>query len=215
MLGIQDFGLFVIACLLLNVTPGPDTAYIVARSIQIGRRGGVAAALGIACGCLVHITAASIGLSALLLASSAAFTAIKLIGAVYLCFIGVRMLLARTAAASAPQDVADPARGDALSLRRIFWQGAMTNILNPKVALFFLAFLPQFVAAEAPSKALAFATLGITFAISGTLWSLGVAMVAARAGRRLRDSRVGSWINRVLGGFFVCLGLRLAMMPSR
>ncbi|MEA2941436.1 MAG: hypothetical protein QOD09_1965 [Bradyrhizobium sp.] len=211
MLGIHDLWLFIISGLLLNITPGPDTAYIVGRSVQMGWRGGAAAALGICCGCLVHVFAAAIGLSALLAASSVAFTAIKLIGAAYLLYIGIRMLLAR------PNDDA-PTTGtaDMLSLRQVFWQGALTNVLNPKVALFFLAFLPQFVALDAPSKALAFIVLGFIFICSGTMWCLGVAAFAAKAAGRLRQSsRAVVWINRVLGGVFIALGFRVAMTQSR
>ena len=158
MLGINELWLFIISGLLLNITPGPDTAYIVGRSLQMGWRGGAAAALGISAGCLVHVFAAAIGLSALLAASSVAFTAIKLFGAAYLIYIGIRMLLAH------PNDNAPtPGTVDMLSLPQVFWQGALTNVLNPKVALFFLAFLPQFVAADAPGKALAFIVLGFIF----------------------------------------------------
>ena len=211
MLGIHELWLFIISGLLLNITPGPDTAYIVGRSVQMGWRGGAAAALGICCGCLVHVFAAAIGLSALLAASSVAFTAIKLIGAAYLLYIGIRMLLAR------PNDNAPTAgTADGLSLRQVFWQGALTNVLNPKVALFFLAFLPQFVAADSPHKAAAFALLGLVFVFNGTLWCLGVAAFAARAAERVGQSgHALLWINRALGGLFVYLGVRVAMLQAR
>jgi threonine/homoserine/homoserine lactone efflux protein len=102
------------------------------------------------------------------------------------------------------------------SLRQVFWQGALTNALNPKVALFFLAFLPQFVDADAPHKALAFLLLGLIFVFNGTLWCLGVAAFAARAASRIRASgRALLWINRVLGGLFVYLGVRVAMLQAR
>ena len=175
MLGINELWLFVLSGLLLNVTPGPDTAYIIGRSIQLGWRGGAAAAIGISCGCLVHVFGAAIGLSALLMTSSAAFAVVKLAGAAYLLFSGVQMLLSR------PRPMADmTVRGEAIPLRRVFWQGALTNVLNPKVALFFLAFLPQFVAADSPHKTLAFLALGLIFIASGTLWCLGVAAFARR-----------------------------------
>lgn len=209
MLGIQDFWLFVAAGLALSVTPGPDTTYIVARSAQFGFRGGAAATVGIACGCFVHIVAATVGLSALLAASAEAFTALKLIGAAYLGYIGLRMIFTRTGpdhAAAAPS----PA-----GLREVFWQGALTNALNPKVALFFLAFLPQFVAAAAPSKALAFFVLGLVFNVNGTLCNLLVAAFAARAVRRVRNSpRATAWLNRALGSVFIYLGVRLAMVEN-
>ena len=183
MLGIHELWLFIISGLLLNITPGPDTAYIVGRSVQMGWRGGAAAALGISAGCLVHVFAAAIGLSALLAASSVAFTAIKLIGAAYLFYIGVRMLLAHP---TANDETPATRTADRLSLLQVFWQGALTNVLNPKVALFFLAFLPQFVAVDAPSKALAFIALGFIFIFNGTLWCLGVAAFAANAAGRFR-----------------------------
>lgn len=212
MLGIHEFWLFVLSGLLLNIMPGPDTAYIVGRSLQLGWRGGVVAALGIGAGCLVHVFAAAIGLSALLAASSAAFALVKWAGAAYLCFLGARMLLARATAS-----VSGPAAGtDTIPLRQVFLQGALTNALNPKVALFFLAFLPQFVAADSPHKAAAFALLGLIFVFNGTLWCLGVALFAASAAGRIRRSgRAFAWISRALGGLFVYLGVRVAMAQSR
>jgi threonine/homoserine/homoserine lactone efflux protein len=209
-LGIHELWLFILSGLLLNVTPGPDTAYIVGRSIQFGWRGGAAAATGISVGCLVHVFGAAIGLSALLMASSAAFTVLKWAGAAYLLFTGVQMLLSR------PQPIAEAVAAAETSLSRVFWQGALTNVLNPKVALFFLAFLPQFVAAESAHKTLAFLVLGLIFITSGTLWCFGVAAFAARAARRVRQSaNVMAWINRALGGLFVYLGIRVAMLEAR
>ena len=210
MLGIHSLWLFVLSGVLLNITPGPDTAYIVGRSAQIGWRGGAAAALGISAGCLVHVFAAAIGLSALLAASSVAFTAIKWIGAAYLIYTGIKMLLAQ---AASPATVTVPR---ATTLRQVFWQGALTNALNPKVALFFLAFLPQFVDAEAPGKALAFVVLGLIFIGTGTLWGLGVAAFAAKAAGRIRQSgRALVWLNRALGAMFIGLGVRVAMLQNR
>jgi len=208
--GIHEFWLFIVSGLLLNVTPGPDTAYIVGRSVQLGWRGGATAVLGVSTGCLVHVFAAAIGLSALLAASSAAFTLVKWAGAAYLCFLGVRMLLSQAAAS-------DPASASgAVSLRQVFLQGAPTNVLNPKVALFFLAFLPQFVDADSPHKAVAFLLLGLVFICNGTLWCLGVAAFAARAAGRVRQSgRALLWINRTLGGLFVYLGVRVALLQAR
>jgi threonine/homoserine/homoserine lactone efflux protein len=212
MLGIHELWLFIISGLLLNITPGPDTAYIIGRSVQFGWRGGAAAVLGIECGCLVHVFAAAVGLSALLAASSAAFTLVKWIGAAYLCLIGVRMLLSRPGASPTEAAIDSPV----ISIRQVFWQGALTNLLNPKVALFFLAFLPQFVAADSPHKALAFAALGLIFIFNGTLWCLGVAAFAARAAGSIRKSgRALVWINRALGSLFVYLGVRIAMLQAR
>ena len=211
MLGIHDLWLFVAAGLLLNVTPGPDTAYIVGRSVQFGWRGGCAAALGIGAGCFVHVFAAAVGLSALLAASSTAFLAVKLIGAAYLLYVGAKMILSRS-----PNETADSTAKSVMSLRQVFWQGVLTNALNPKVALFFLAFLPQFVDADAPNKALAFVLLGTVFITTGTLWCLGVAAFAASAAGRVRRSgRAMLWINRLLGVVFVGLGIRVAMTQAR
>jgi threonine/homoserine/homoserine lactone efflux protein len=211
MLGIHEFWLFILSGLLLNITPGPDTAYILGRSIQLGWRGGAAAAIGICTGCLVHVFAAAIGLSALLMASSTAFAVLKLAGAAYLLFIGVQMLLARH------KPLAEVAvQGGETSLRKVFWQGALTNVLNPKVALFFLAFLPQFVAADSAHKTLAFLALGLIFISTGTLWCLGIAAFAARAASRMRQSASAmAWVNRLLGGLFVYLGIRVAMLEGR
>jgi len=210
-LGIHELWLFILSGLLLNVTPGPDTAYIVGRSIQLGWRGGAAAATGISAGCLVHVFGAAIGLSALLMASSAAFTVLKWAGAAYLLVTGVQMLLSHS------RPLAEAAvAGNETSLARVFWQGALTNVLNPKVALFFLAFLPQFVTAESAHKMLAFLVLGLIFITSGTLWCFGIAAFAARAAGRIRQSAGAmTWINRALGGLFVYLGIRVAMLEAR
>jgi threonine/homoserine/homoserine lactone efflux protein len=211
-LGIHDFWLFIVSGLLLNVTPGPDTAYIVARSAQTGWRGGVAAAFGIGTGCLSHVFAAALGLSALLVASAAAFTAVKWLGAAYLCYIGLTMLLSRPS----NRDKIPSYESHYASLPRVFWQGALTNALNPKVAMFFLAFLPQFVDADAPHKALAFLVLGLIFVVNGTLWCLGVAIVAARAaGRARKSSGAVALINRGLGALFVYLGARIALVQAK
>jgi threonine/homoserine/homoserine lactone efflux protein len=212
MLGIHDLWLFVISGLVLNITPGPDTAYIVGRSAQLGWRGGAAAAFGISAGCLVHVFGCAIGLSALLAASATAFTAVKWAGAAYLCFIGIRMLFSRDSTAA---DASSP-RADAIALSKVFWQGALTNVLNPKVALFFLAFLPQFVEEASPHKALAFIVLGAIFIFNGTLWCLGVAVVSARTASRFRQSGTAMrWINRALGAMFVTFGARMAMLQAR
>jgi threonine/homoserine/homoserine lactone efflux protein len=207
--GVQNIALFISAGLLLNITPGPDTAYVVGRSVQLGWRGGAAAVFGIGTGCLAHIIAAAIGLSALLAASSAAFIIVKYAGAAYLCYAGLRMLFARAKVSDIKP------REEIATIAAVFWQGALTNALNPKVALFFLAFLPQFVDADAPNKPVAFLLLGLLFDVNGTIWNLGVAAFAARLGHAFRASAVSVWINRTLGGLFVYLGVRLALFESR
>jgi threonine/homoserine/homoserine lactone efflux protein len=211
-LGIHGFWLFIVSGLLLNIAPGPDTAYIVGRSMQKGWRGGVAAALGISTGCLTHVFAVAVGLSALLVASATAFTAVKWLGAAYLCYVGLTMLFSRQAKSSEP--AARESRD--VSLSRVFWQGALTNVLNPKVAMFFLAFLPQFVDADAPHKPLAFLALGLIFIFNGTLCCLAVAVMAARAAAGVRSSGGAmALINRGLGALFVYLGVRIAFAQAR
>lgn len=206
MLGIHHFGVFLASCLLLNLTPGPDTLYILGRTIAQGRAAGVASALGISAGCLVHTFAAALGLSAVLAASATAFTAVKFAGAAYLIYLGARMLLARPTTAAA-----DPAEFPPATFLAIFRQGVLTNILNPKVALFFIAFLPQFIAADAPSKPAAFIALGLSFVTTGTLWCLCLAWFGAVLGDRLRTSTsAAAWLNRTAGALFVALGVRLA-----
>jgi len=218
MLGIHDLWLFIGSAVLVNISPGPDSAYIVGRSLQLGWRAGMMAALGISCGCLVHVFGTAIGLSALLMASSLAFTVIKWVGAAYLCYIGLTMLLSRRR--SADDNAADgngsTAPRPALSLRQVFWQGVLTDVLNPKVALFFLAFLPQFVNADSSHKTTAFLLLGLMFISTGTLWCFTIAALAARAASRLRRSGGALvWINRALGGVFVYLGVRIAALQAR
>jgi threonine/homoserine/homoserine lactone efflux protein len=212
MLGIHDFWLFFISALLLNIAPGPDSAHVIGRSVQLGWRGGVAAALGISTGCLAHVFAVSIGLSALLVASATAFTAVKWAGAAYLCYVGAVMLLSR----SKDPDDTRPRETSTVPLSRVFWQGALTDVLNPKVALFFLAFLPQFVEADTPHKALAFMVLGLIFIFNGTLWCLCLAVVAAQAtGRMRRPGGAMAFINRGLGALFVYLGVRLVFAQAK
>ena len=206
MFGIHNYWLFIVSGLLLNITPGQDTFYIVGRSISQGRRAGILSALGISTGCLVHTLAAAFGLSAVLAASSQAFTMVKWIGAAYLIYLGLGMLVTK---ASAGKEIAgdQPVRGWV-----IYRQGILTNVLNPKVALFFLAFLPQFVEAGSPSKVLAFLILGVTFVFNGTLWCLVLVWFASAFSRRLRERpAAGSWLKRAAGALFVGLGLKLAL----
>ena len=206
MLGIHDYWLFMLTGALLNLAPGQDTFYIVGRSLAQGTRIGVVSALGINAGSIVHTLAAAIGLSAILAASASAFMALKLIGAVYLVYLGVRMLV--TSGSTSGPTATLPAQSSWTAFR----QGMLTNLLNPKVALFFLAFMPQFIAAQSTTKVLAFLALGATFVCTGTTWCLILAFAAGK----MRDSLVrhpkrGALIARAAGGAFVLLGLRLAL----
>jgi threonine/homoserine/homoserine lactone efflux protein len=214
MFGIHDLALFVVSGILLNVMPGPDSLLIMSRSATQGWRAGCSAALGIGTGTMVHVLAAALGLSALLATSATAFTVVKWVGAAYIVWCGIGMLRARRraepAADAAP--VAPAAEGASLSYRRIFAQGFLTNVLNPKVALFFLAFVPQFISADAPNKALAFIILGCIFNFNGMLWCNGLAVFTAFASAKLKvKPLVALWLNRVTGGLFLALGVRLAL----
>ncbi len=252
MLGITSFPFFVVAVLLLNVTPGPDTAFIVGRSVSQGRKAGIVSALGISSGCIVHSLAVSFGLTAILAASAAAFTVIKICGALYLIYLGGRLLFARKS--DGPQEAAGPAAyasqddgalqdngaspmraalssnatntrhaepvstgaprdKPARTTRAIFVSGFWTNLLNPKVILFFVSFFPQFVSASSTHKMLAFLVLGGVFVLMSTVWNCGVAWVAGSVTERMRGRPVvRQWIDRVVGTAFVGLGLRLATM---
>ena len=233
MTGVHDLALFVAAGWLLNLTPGPDMAYIAARSASGGFHDGVAAMLGIAAGCCVHTVAAALGLSALLATSATAFEVVKWCGAAYLLYAGMRLLFAargreaqagnESSAAGAltpdrsPARTADrsPARAHhgvpgAGSLR-IFREALAINVLNPKVALFFLAFLPQFIAADAPAKFAAFLLLGALFNVNSLFVNVPVAWLASRAGRRLRAApRAMAWLSRATGCLFIALAARLS-----
>jgi RhtB (resistance to homoserine/threonine) family protein len=205
MFGIHDFGLFLAAGILLNLTPGPDTVYILGRSIAQGREAGIASALGICVGSIFHSCAAALGLSAILATSAVAFAAIKLLGGAYLIFLGIKMLLDRRRQLSLPSNFR---RRTTIAA---FRQGVFTNVLNPKVALFFLAFLPQFIDPASNMKLLAFLTLGLTFVITGTIWCLILAWFASALSERLRENEtIGQWLNRAAGALFVFLGARLA-----
>ena len=202
-LPVHDLALFLSAALLLNLTPGPDMLFVAGASAARGRRAGVLAALGVGLGCGVHIALAAVGLSALLATSALAFGVVKWLGAAYLVWTGLSMLRARPAAPAA-----------APATRAVFWQGALTNALNPKVALFFLAFLPQFVDAGAPQQAVAFVALGVLFTASGTVVNVIVALAAGNIAGALAaggaGGRDGPWLQRAAGALFIGLGVKLA-----
>lgn len=205
MLGIHDFEWFVAACILLNLTPGQDTIYIVSRSAAQGRMIGIASALGISAGGLVHTIAAAIGLSAILATSAMAFLIVKLVGAGYLIYLGLTLLLQR----GKRNATEGPSRR--VNFRTAFTQGILTNVTNPKVALFFMAFLPQFVDPAASAKIPAFLLLGATFLTTGTIWGVLLALLADIARRKLSsENRSSRWLSRACGGLFIGLGLRLA-----
>jgi len=201
---------FAVAALALLVVPGPAVLYIVARSIHQGRRAGLASVLGIHVGTLVHVLAATIGLSALIVSSATAFTTVKLVGAAYLVFLGIRTLLGRDAAASETVETA-PHRSPR-GRRRDFTEGIVVNVLNPKTALFFLAFLPQFVDPEHGHASLQVLVLGLTFMVLGFVTDSLWALAAGTAGGVLRGSRRFVQAQRyVSGSVFVGLGVLTAL----
>lgn len=205
MFGIHDLPLFILSGLLLNIMPGPDSLLIMTRSATQGWRAGVAAALGIGTGTMVHVLAAAIGLSAILATSATAFMVVKYIGAAYIISMAIGLL--RSKARQADALVVPP-----LPYRKIYAQGLLTNVLNPKVAIFFLAFVPQFIDAAAPDKALAFIVLGTIFNVNGMLWCVSLALFTAFASARLKVSPlVSTWLNRATGALFIWLGIKLAL----
>jgi threonine/homoserine/homoserine lactone efflux protein len=209
MFGTHSLPTFLLASFLLWITPGTDTMYILARSISQGHRAGLISALGIGSGILVHTVFAAFGLSAILATSAWAFTTIKIAGALYLIYLGLQAWLKKSPS-GAMSEV------NAMSSWQIYRQGVVTNVLNPKVALFFLAFLPQFVDSTAGFGALPFLLLGILFVIGGTLWCLLLARFAAIATHTIRGhEKASSWLERVTGCVYIALGLNLLRGESQ
>jgi threonine/homoserine/homoserine lactone efflux protein len=200
--------LFLAAGLALNFTPGPDMLYVAARGASEGRAAGIVSALGIGAGTLVHITLVALGLAALLAAVPVAYLAVRIGGAIYLIYLGVRALRSQ---ASVALERVEPA-----PLGAVFRQGVITNVLNPKVALFFLAFLPQFVDPARGNPALQVVALGLLFDATGTLVNLAVALGSSRAAATLRGTgRAGAVLQKLTGLLFIGLGLRLAFASRR
>lgn len=204
-LGIQHYEAFLLASIALNLTPGLDTFYILTRSGREGHAVGMAAALGINAGCIVHTLAAVLGISAILMTSAIAFSVLKYLGAAYLVWIGVRMLLSH---ASARQPTETRGKGFSAAFR----QGMFTNVLNPKVALFFLAFLPQFVSIHAAHPQLSLMLLGVSFIATGLTWSTVLALMGGRIHRLLTTQpQFGQWMDRVCGMVLLAFGVKLAL----
>jgi threonine/homoserine/homoserine lactone efflux protein len=205
-LGIENLFVFVGTGILLNLYPGPDTLYIVGRSLSQGRSAGISAALGIGSGGLVHTLLGAFGFSAILATSAHAFTLLKIAGCCYLIYQGVLLFIA-----GSRRSVGDFGKFSKAGLLQIYRQGAITNILNPKVAVFFLAFLPQFVSISSPYKPLSFIILGLIFMTTGTIWCLAVAIFASSFGRQFQQTRErASKLQKINGILFILLGLKLA-----
>jgi threonine/homoserine/homoserine lactone efflux protein len=197
------FGLFCLASVLLAVVPGPAVTYIVTQSVDKGRRAGLTSALGVASGGLVHVAAATAGLSAVIASSATAFTTVKLVGAVYLVVVGIRRILSK--------DPDGEIEVQPAPLRQLYAQGVVVNVFNPKTALFFLAFLPQFVDADKGSVALQVGLLGITFALIALASDAMYALLASFLAGKLRRTGTGAKIRRFIsGGIFIVLGVTAA-----
>jgi RhtB (resistance to homoserine/threonine) family protein len=207
MFGIVHFEVFLLTAILLNLTPGMDTMFIISKSISKGRAAGIYSALGITTGSIVHTLLAAFGLSVLLMKSVLLFQLVKIIGAGYLVYLGIQML--RSKGASFQLDAtSDETPG------KIYRQGMITNITNPKVALFFLAFLPQFMDTQAASP-LPFIVLGCTFALTGCIWCCIVAVFSSFFTKKLRENeKVNVRLNQLTGVLFIGMGLKLLTTKS-
>lgn len=210
MFGTQNLSVFLVAAISLNLLPGADTLYIIARSIAQGRKAGFVSVLGINTGLFLHTTAAAFGLSAILATSATAFTIVKWIGAVYLIYLGIKMFISDNV-----QENVDITTENT-SLWNIYYQGVLTNILNPKVALFFLALLPQFVDPASSYKVLSFFFLGCLFITTDTLWTLLLALLSAKASGVVRSkTKLINIARKITGVIFIGLGIKLATEQAK
>lgn len=207
---LHNFWLFALASLILNITPGNDMLYVATRSTGQGIKAGIVSSLGIMAGCMVHIIAAVAGLSAIIAQSAIAFNIIKYAGAAYLIYLGVRALLNRKPAGF------EMGKVERQPLRKIFWQGVLTNILNPKVALFFLAFLPQFITTNSGNSHWQILFLGTWFNVGGTLVNIGVAVLFGKLGNWLGKSpRFIRMQEKLTGLVLIALGIKVALSSKK
>ncbi|EKQ56061.1 MULTISPECIES: LysE family translocator [unclassified Clostridium] len=204
MFGIENYSIFIISSIILSVTPGSDTFYVLGNSISSGRKVGVMSALGTSTGCILHTVMAALGLSVILAKSAIAFNIVKYLGAIYLIFLGVRTLMSKTSL------LAKENKNEKKSIRQIFLQGAMIDVLNPKVALFFLAFLPQFINPNTSYGIIPFLVLGFTYIIVATIWCITLAVFLASISRKISEIKgMHGFVNKFTGIIFVGLGLNL------
>lgn len=202
---IHNFLVFALASLMLNITPGNDMLYVASRSAGQGSKAGVISALGISTGCLVHLAAAVVGLSAIIAQSAMAFNIVKYVGAGYLIYLGVKALLTKTNALKVKQS------DEITTYKKLFFQGVITNILNPKVALFFLAFLPQFIDLSQPKPEFQILLLGSWFNFSGTVVNVIVALLFGKLGSLLNNSSFIKWQEKITGTILIALGIKVAL----
>jgi len=210
MISVNDFLIFAIASLVLNITPGNDMLYVATRSTSQGVKAGIVSALGIAGGCIVHLIAAVVGLSAIIANSAIAFDIIKYVGAAYLVYLGIRSILSKQNKFSVNENV------EKKTLSKLFWQGVFTNVLNPKVALFFLAFLPQFIHPEKGKTSMQILLLGLWFNFSGTIVNCIVALLFGKLGNWLADKQAFiKWQNKITGLLLIGLGIKVALSSRK
>ena len=210
MLGTHTLGVFAATVLVVNATPGVDMMLVLTRTMRHGVVGGIAAALGVSAGCVVHTLVAAFGLAALLAASAAAFAVVKWAGAAYLLWLAFGML--RDGVRARGPLAVDAERTASPGVARLFAQGLATNVLNPKVAIFFLALLPQFIDADAPAKLLAFLFLGAWFVVQGTAFLVAFVLLVAPLRRWRAPSGAARALNVGGAGLFAWLAARLALV---
>ena len=209
MFGIENYLGFILAAILLNLTPGTDSIYIITRSVSQGQTAGFHSVLGITSGILVHTLLASLGLSVLLASSPMAFMIVKYIGAGYLCYLGLKMLLSKNSNSIA-SSLAENQNLTGKAGWQTYKQGVLTNVFNPKVALFFLAFLPQFIDSSYAYGMLSFLMLGITFAVTGFIWFSCLSLLSSRFSKSLREKpSIETLLNKISGVIFFGLGIKL------
>jgi RhtB (resistance to homoserine/threonine) family protein len=207
---IPYWALFFSAALAINLSPGPDLIYILSKTIAGGRKIGIASSLGVCSGAMVHVFAAALGLSAILATSAIAFSLVKYAGAAYLIYLGIRALRSK----GTTFDKLD-ATAKETTPWQAFKQGAMVDILNPKVAIFFMAFLPQFVRSELGHTSLQIVILGSLVIAVAIVVEISIVLAAAQTTEFFRNNRKFSiWLDRILGSVLIGLGLRLALMEN-
>jgi threonine/homoserine/homoserine lactone efflux protein len=205
MFGIENYLLFLISGIILNITPGNDTIYILTRTISQSKKAGIFSVLGIINGCLIHTLLASFGLTIILKTSSVLYAIIKYLGVLYLIYLGIKTIIQKEQIFEI-----DDTKKNSIKLFKIYYQGLLTNLFNPKVTLFFLSFLPQFIKSEAVSSPIPFLLLGLTFITTGTLWCLFLVFISSFMTKKLKENNyMKSILQKLTGVIFIGLGLKI------
>lgn len=203
MFDIVSFGTFIATALIICITPGIDTMYILSRSISQGKISGFYSVLGISTGTMVHTILAALGLSVILQTSVLLFTIIKVLGAIYLVYLGVQMILKRTSKLTS-------IKVDKVLNKKLFFQGIVTNVTNPKVALFYISFIPQFISTDNQYGPLPFLVLGIIFVLLSTFWGIAISLFASKVTISMRENTIiENVLNKITGIVFIVLGITL------